>query len=110
MNAIKILYQSREVICKAIRKIDQQIADVREKYPYEVYGCKADEKIDRLKEGQKMLQKQLNAWDHADITNREMEEMNIQLQQKQRCIEDLQAALQPYDPAEAERIRRRWRQ
>lgn len=110
MSAIKILYRSREMICKAIRGIDQQIADVREKYPYEVYGCKADEKVDRLKAEQKMLSKQLEAWDHADITIREMEEMKIQLQQKQRCIEDLQAALYQYDPAEAERIRRRWRQ
>lgn len=110
MNAIKILYRSREVICKAISKIDQQIADVREKYPYEVYGCKADEKIDRLKEGRKMLQKQLDAWDNAERVNLKLEQMNIQLQQKQRCIEELQEALHQYDPAEAERIRRRWRQ
>ena len=110
MNTFKILYRSREMICKAIRDIDQKIADVREKYPYEVYGCKADEKVDRLKAEQKMLSKQLEAWDHADITNRKMDEMNIQLEQKQRCIEELQEALHQYDPAEAERIRRRWGQ
>lgn len=110
MNTFQILQRSREVISKAIAKIDQQIADVREKYPYEVYGCKADLKIDLLKDRKSVLQSHLDAWDNADRLNLKIDQMNIQLQQKQRCIEDLQAALQPYDPAEAERIRRRWRQ
>lgn len=110
MKAINILYRSREVIAKAIRKIDQQIADVREKYPYEVYGLRAEEKVDRLKAEQAELQKHLVAWDNAEEVNLKMDNMKIQLQQKQRCIEELQEALHPYDPAEAERIRRRWRQ
>ena len=110
MNTFKILERSRNVISNAISKIDQQISDVREKYPYEVYGLRGEEKADRLKEGRAVLQKHLDAWDNADRVNLKLEQMNIQLQQKQRCIEELQAALHPYDPAEAERIRRRWRQ
>ena len=110
METFKILERSEAVIINAIAKIDQQIANVREKYPYELYGCKADEKVDRLKEKKAELKKHLDAWENAEKTNIKMDHMNIQMQQKQRCIEELQEALHQYDPAEAERIRRRWRQ
>lgn len=110
MNTLKILERSRAVISKSINKVDEQIANVRNRYPYEVYGLRAESRVDRLKEQKSELQKHLDAWDNADRVNLKLEHMNIQLEQKQRCIEELQAALHPYDPAEAERIRRRWRQ
>lgn len=110
MDTFKILERSEDVIINAIAKIDQQIANVRDKYPYEVYGCKADAKVDRLKEVKAELQKHLDAWENAEKVNLKMDSMKIQLQKKQRCIEELQEVLQQYDPAEAERIRRRWRQ
>ena len=110
MNTFKILQRSRKVISNAIAKIDQQIAEVREKYPYEVYGCKAELKVDCLKDRKSVLQSHLDAWDNADRLNLKVDQMTIQMNQKQRCIEELQEALHQYDPAEAERIRRRWRQ
>ena len=108
MKAEALIERHIEQIHKQMEKNVQRIEDIKEKYPYELYGTKYEYKIDRINDEQKELREHLaniQRTDRLKLDNAKLKSENVQLR---GALSDVLRQLSHYDPYTADTIKRRW--
>ena len=108
MKAEALIERHIEQIHKQMEKNVQRIEDIKEKYPYELYGARYEYKIDRINDEQKELREHLaniQRTDRLKLDNAKLKSENVQLR---GALSDVLRQLSHYDPYTADTIKRRW--
>ena len=109
MKAEALIERHIERIHRQMEKNADRIEELKEKYPYELYGTRYEYKIDRINDEQKALRDHLGYIQRTDrikIENAKLKSENVQLR---GALSDVLRQLSHYDPYTADTIRRRWR-
>ena len=102
MKAEALIERHIERIHKQMEKNVERIEELKEKYPYELYGARYEYKIDRINDEQKELRDHL-----ANI--QKTDRLKLENDQLRMAMKDVLRQLVHYDPYTADTIRRRWR-
>ena len=109
MKAEALLMKNEERIINQIRQYDDRIEKIREKYPYELFGCRADARIDKIKDEQKKLEAHLDLTKKYDKMQFRYDQVRTENDQLRLALRDVLRQLSHYDPYTADTIKRRWR-
>lgn len=108
MKAEALIERHIERVYKQMEKNADRIEELKEKYPYELYGTRYEYKIDRINEEQKALREHLGYIQRTDrikLENAKLKNENVQLR---GALSDVLRQLSHYDPYTADTIKRRW--
>lgn len=109
MKAEALIERHIERIHKQMEKNVERIEQIKQDYPYEVYGCKYDWKIERIQEEQKALRDHLGYIQRTDRIKIENAKLKSENDQLRSAIRDVLRQLAHYDAYTADTIKRRWR-
>ncbi len=109
MKAEALIERHIEQIHKQMEKNADRIEQIKQDYPYEVYGCRYDWKIERIEEEQKALRDHLSHIQRTDRLKLENAKMKSENDQLRAAMRDILRQLVHYDAYTADTIRRRWR-
>ena len=109
MKAEALIERHIERIHKQMEKNVERIEELKEKYPYELYGSRYEYKIDRINDEQKELRDHLANIQRTDRLKLENAKLKSDNEQLRYAMSDVLRQLAYYDPHQVETIRRRWR-
>ena len=109
MKAEALIERHIERIHRQMEKNADRIEELKEKYPYEVYGLRYVHKIDRVREEQEALRDHLANIQRTDRLKLENAKLKSENDQLRMAMKDVLRQLVHYDPYTADTIRRRWR-
>ena len=109
MKAEALIERHIERIHKQMEKNVERIEELKEKYPYELYGARYEYKIDRINDEQKALREHLGNIQRTDRLKLENAKLKSENDQLRSAMRDVLRQLVHYDAYTADTIRRRWR-
>ena len=109
MKAEALIERHIERIHRQMEKNADRIEELKDKYPYEVYGLRYVHKIDRIREEQKALRDHLGYIQRTDRLKLENAKLKSENDSLRLAMKDVLRQLVHYDPYTADTIRRRWR-
>lgn len=109
MKAEALIERHIERIHKQMEKNVERIEQIKQDYPYDVYGCRYDWKIERIEEEQKALREHLGNIQRTDRLKLENAKLKSENEQLRMAMKDVLRQLVHYDSYTADTIRRRWR-
>ena len=109
MKAEALIERHIERIHNQMEKNAARIEELKEKYPYEMYGARCEYKIDRINDEQKALREHLANIQRTDRLKLENAKLKSENEQLRWAMNDVLRQLVHYDPHTADSIRRRWR-
>lgn len=109
MKADALIERHIEQIHKQMEKNVERIEELREKYPYEVYGFRYVHKIERVEEEQKALREHLESIQRTDRLKLENARLKSENDQLRIAMREVLGQFAMYDPHTVDTIKRRWR-
>lgn len=109
MKAEALIERHIEKIHNQMEKNAMRIEELKDKYPYEVYGCRCEYKIERILEEQKALREHLGYIQRTDRIKIENAKLKSENDQLRAAMRDVLRQLVHYDAYTADTIKRRWR-
>ena len=109
MKAEALIERHIERIHKQMEKNVERIEQIKQDYPFELYGCKYDWKIERIQEEQKALRDHLGYIQRTDRIKIENAKLKSENDQLRSAMRDVLRQLVHYDAYTADTIKRRWR-
>lgn len=109
MKAEALIERHIERIHNQMEKNVERIEELKEKYPYELYGARYEYKIDCINDEQKALREHLEHIQRTDRLKLENAKLKSENEQLRMAMKDVLRQLVHYDPYTADTIRRRWR-
>lgn len=109
MKAEALIERHIEQIHHQMEKNVVRMEELREKYPYEIYGLRYVHKIDQIEEEQKALREHLESIQRTDRLKLENARLKSENDQLRIAMREVLGQLVMYDPHTVETIKRRWR-
>lgn len=108
MKAEALIERHIEKIHAQMEHNADRIEELKEKYPYELYGCRYDYKINRIEAEQKILRDHLGYIQRTDRLKIENSKLKSENESMRLALRDVLRQLVHYDAHTADTIRRRY--